>query len=265
LARRGGGAGRAGGGRRGGRHRKTRLVEQLAAEVADAGDADGGCVAWGTCAGPDAPPLWPWRAVLRELAAGLGPLVSRGALAVADLVDPAGDQARMYARIVGQLVDAAAERPVLVVLDDLHWADPDSLHLLRLTAGEVRRVPLLLVGTLRPDEVAAAPAVRETLSELASSTEAVHLDGLPGEAVARLVRDLIGREPTGELTAAVVRRTGGNPFFVRELLRLLVAEGGSTRRCPATGSRCRRRSGSRVRVRRPSASRHGDEWPPGAV
>jgi tetratricopeptide (TPR) repeat protein len=64
------------------------------------------------------------------------------------------------------------------------------------------------------------------LAELASSTEVVHLDGLPTGDVAHLVAELIGGAPTDQLTAAVAARTGGNPFFVRELLRLLVAEGG---------------------------------------
>jgi tetratricopeptide (TPR) repeat protein len=85
---------------------------------------------------------------------------------------------------------------------------------------------LLLVGTLRPDEVETAPAVRATLSDLASSTEVVHLGGLAVDAVGRLVGELTGSEPTDELASAMARQTGGNPFFVRELLRLLVAEGG---------------------------------------
>jgi tetratricopeptide (TPR) repeat protein len=210
---------------------KTRLVEQLAAEVsadgaATSGGGDGGHVAWGTCAGLEAPPLWPWRAVLRELPGGADAAAGLGTPAAFDLVDPAGDQARTFARIVEQLRRAAADEPLLVVLDDLHWADPDSLGLLRLAVSAVRRAPLLLVGTLRPDEVEAAPAVRATLSDLASSTEVVHLGGLGVDAVGCLVGELTGSEPTNELAEALARQTGGNPFFVRELLRLLVAEGG---------------------------------------
>lgn len=210
---------------------KTRLVEQLAAEItARAGDTSGGggggCVAWGTCAGLDAPPLWPWRAVLRELPGSADVLAGLDARAAFDLVDPVGDQARAFAGIVERLRGAAADQPLLVVLDDLHWADPDSLSLLRLAASEVRRAPLLLVGTLRPDEVETAPAVRAMLSDLASATEVVHLGGLAVGAVGRLVGELTGSEPTDELAVAVAGRTGGNPFFVRELLRLLVAEGG---------------------------------------
>jgi tetratricopeptide (TPR) repeat protein len=203
---------------------KTRLVEQLVAEVTDS-DRDVR-VAWGSCAGLDAPPLWPWQGVLRDVPGGAGAADGYDAPATSDLVDLTGWEARAYARIVDRLRVAAAAGPLLVVLDDLHWADPDSLRLLRLAATEARRAPLLLVGTLRPDDGAAAPAVRATLSDLASSTEVVQLRGLPATAVGRLVSELTGQEPTEELVAAVTRQTGGNPFFLREVLRLLIAEGG---------------------------------------
>jgi tetratricopeptide (TPR) repeat protein len=197
---------------------KTRLVEHLVTEVGEAAT-----VAWGTCAGADAPPLWPWHAVLRDVGggspAGTPPAPGGGS----DLVDPAGDRVREHARLADQLRTAARDRPLLVVLDDLHWADPDSLGLLRLVAGEARRSPLLLVGTVRPQD-AAASDVHGLLSERASSTEVVHLDGLPADGVSRLVDDLIGPGATAELASEVARLTGGNPFFVRELMRLLVAE-----------------------------------------
>lgn len=199
---------------------KTRLVEQLVAEVADSGR-----VAWGACAGLDAPPLWPWHTILRDLPGGPGATDGPDASAASDLVDPAGAPARSYARIVERLRDTAAQVPLLVVLDDLHWADPDSLRLLRLAVPQARRAPLLLVATLRPDEMAAAPELRATLSDLASSTEVVELVGLPTTAVGRLVGELTGRDPTDGIVAAVTRQTGGNPFFLREVLRLLVTEG----------------------------------------
>jgi AAA ATPase domain len=132
---------------------KTRLIEQLAAEVAargggTSGGGGGGRVAWGTCAGLDAPPLWPWRAVLRELPGRADAVVGSGASAAFDMVDPAGDQARTFARIVGELRGAAADQPLLVVLDDLHWADPDSLSLLAFI-GFVAMVHRRLAATGR--------------------------------------------------------------------------------------------------------------------
>ena len=89
--------------------------------------------------------------------------------------------------------------PVLVVLDDLHWADSDSVTVLRMVAGEVRRLPLLLVATLRPDDMATGSAeLRAVLTDLASSTTVVHLGGLTPDATGRLVRELTGRRPTAD-------------------------------------------------------------------
>ncbi len=200
---------------------KTRLVERLVTEIDTAGR-----VAWGACAGSDAPPLWPWRAVLRDLAGGGGSaLSSPAASGPVDLVDPASGQARQSAKLVDELRDAASAGPLVVVLDDLHWADTDSVRLLRMAAGEVRRLPLLLVATLRADEVPAGSPVRRTLTDLASSTEVVQLDGLGVEAVDHLVGELTGRRGTTELASVIRDRTGGNPFFIREVMRLLVTEG----------------------------------------
>jgi AAA ATPase domain len=201
---------------------KTRLLECLGTEI----DAPGR-VAWGACAGSNAPALWPWRAVLRDLARNAEPdAMQRRTAESSELVDPEGEQARQYAQFVDAVRDAVSDGPVQIVLDDVHWADSDSVRLLRMVAVEARRLPLLLVATLRPDEVMTdAAALRGVLTDLASSTAAVQLDGLTVDAVGRLVRELTGRRPTAGLTSAVMDRTGGNPFFVRELMRLLVAEG----------------------------------------
>ncbi len=213
---------------------KTRLVERFATEIDEAGR-----VAWAACSGVNAPPLWPWRMVLRDLGQDAEADAPTGLITdSSDLVDPVGDQARRYAQLVDALRDAASRGPVLVVLDDLHWADSDSVTVLRMLAGEVRRLPLLLVATLRPDDMAAgSEELRGVLTDLASSTTVVHLGGLTPDATGRLVRELTGRQPTAALTAAIVDRTRGNPFFVRELMRLLVAEG--TIDAAMTGERIR--------------------------
>lgn len=201
---------------------KTRLVERLGDEVG------AGQVAWGATAGPDAPPLWLWRSVLRDL---YGPGESESGLndslaaLRSDLADPVGPAEQARVRVVEALVRAASQA-LLVVLDDLHWADADSAGLLRLAAGATRRVPLLLVGTARVDEIASGSPLHVTLTDLAPSTTAIHLDGLPVGDLHGLVRALTGRSPSNELVASVMDRTGGNPFFAREVLRLLVAEGG---------------------------------------
>jgi tetratricopeptide (TPR) repeat protein len=198
---------------------KTRLVEHLAAGI-----GSGARVCWGACTASDAPALWPWRAVLRTLGATDSPSAAPRSTS-SDFVDPVGDQARRLAAVVDAVQGAAATEPLTVVLDDLHWTDPDSIAVLRLLAADARRRPLLVVATLRPAEVEPGGALHRALTDLASSTHDICLPGLPSDDVAQLVNEYTGREPTAELVATVVDRTGGNPFFVRELLRLLVAEG----------------------------------------
>jgi tetratricopeptide (TPR) repeat protein len=199
---------------------KTRLVERFVNQIT--GD---GRVAWGTCVGPGAPPLWLWRTVLRDLEVdddAIGPATATG---VGDLVDRADDQARWNARAAADFHRAAVELPIVVVLDDLHRVEADSVGLLRLVASGARRARLLLVATLRRSEVTAGSFLQATLADLAPSTEVIELEGLPVTAIGQLVSELSGRDPTPELARALVERTGGNPFFVRELLRLLVGEG----------------------------------------
>ena len=202
---------------------KTRLVEQFAEEV-----GQDGAVAWGATGGPDAPALWLWRSVLRDVQ-GPSEHDTRGSEPVpgprSDLGDPAGPAEHERVRLVDALVNAARQ-PLLVVLDDLHWADADSVGLLRLTVGEARRVSLLVVGTARSEEIDAGSLLHATLADLAPSAAAIHLDGLSADGLHDLVHALTGRSPSEDLVSSVIDRTGGNPFFVREVLRLLVAEGG---------------------------------------
>lgn len=195
---------------------KTRLVEQLV----DAVDGQGQ-VAWGSCPASDGPPLWPWRTVLGDSAGPAEPAPGSNS----GMVDPAGATARRLAELADALRRMAASSPLAVVLDDLHRADPDSVALLRLVAPEARRLPLLVVATLRSSEVHPGSPLREVLADVAPSTVVIDLGGLGLAAVATMAAALTGRTVTPELTRAVLGRTGGNPFFVRELLRLLVAEG----------------------------------------
>lgn len=202
---------------------KTRLVERLAD---DAGQ--GGSVAWGATAGPDAPALWLWRSVLLDLHGPRPPQILGTDPVTAplnDLADPAGPAEQERVRVVEALM-RAADRPLLVVLDDLHWADADSVALLRLAAGAARRAPMLLVGTMRPDEIDVGSPLHTTLTDLAPSGTTIHLQGLSTDDLGGLVHALTGRSPSQDLVASVMDRTAGNPFFVREVLRLLVAEGG---------------------------------------
>jgi predicted ATPase len=128
--------------------------------------------------------------------------------------------------VAGLLRRAAETRPLLVVVDDLHWADVPSLSLLAFLAGELKDARLVVVGTYRDVEALAGRPLADTLGALAREpvVERIALGGLDRAGVARLIGHTIGGRPAGPLVEAVAGRCGGNPFFITELLRLLQSE-----------------------------------------
>ncbi|HYO39755.1 MAG TPA: BTAD domain-containing putative transcriptional regulator [Nocardioidaceae bacterium] len=180
---------------------KTRLVEELASSV-------GVVPRWGRSphtAG--SPPFWPWQQVLGGLPRVPG--------------DDVGDAARwaLGMHVVSRLRDLAGQGPQLVVLDDLQWADADSLHVLDVVMSTLQDAPLLFVVTCRDDP---GPHVGAVLARLARTSGArrVSLRGLAPEHVARLVETSTGAALGENEAGALTARTGGNPFFVGELATL---------------------------------------------
>ncbi len=104
--------------------------------------------------------------------------------------------------------------PSVVVLEDVHWADEATLDVLRLVAGRVSAVPLLLVVSYRSDQIDRTGPLRLLLGEFPSAGSVLRLDVPPlsADAVAALA------EPEGVDPLALFERTGGNPFFVTEVL-----------------------------------------------
>ena len=186
----------------------------------------------GSCwEGDGAPPYWPWSQVLR--ASGLpmadlgeagwllqpasGPAESMSAAAAADA------QFRLFEAVSRCLSGLAADRPVLVVLDDLHWADEPSLRLLGFLARVLAAKAVMLLGAYRDTE--ASPE----LGELAGTAQQLALHGLAPPEVEAMARELAEAlaepRPSAQVTSQLWQRSGGNPFFVRELTRLLAAQG----------------------------------------
>ena len=177
--------------------------------------------------GDGTPPYWPWSQVLR--ASGLpmaelgeagwllqpasGPAESMSAAAAADA------QFRMFEAVSRSLGRLAADRPVLVVLDDLHWADEPSLRLLGFLARTLAAKAVMLLGAYRDTE--ASPELRE----LAGQAQQLALAGLAPAEVEALTQELAGASLPAQVTSQLWARSGGNPLFVRELTRLLVAQG----------------------------------------
>nr|WP_238455406.1 hypothetical protein [Micromonospora sp. ATA51] len=136
------------------------------------------------------------------------------------------DRFRLHRAAATRLAAAAGRRPVLVVLDDLHRADADTLDLLTaLLAGpEPVTGPVFVVGTFRATEI--SPGLTATLARLARTEPVrVYLGGLSEAATGEVAGAVVGRELEPSTVRLLHRRSGGNPFFVRELARLLAAEG----------------------------------------
>ncbi len=190
----------------------------LAEQARRASDADVGVLRGIGWQGAGAPPYWLWTQVLSGLetayvgtASGLlDQMAGREGAAAAEA------RFRIFEAVCGALTDAA---PLLVVLDDLQWADPESLRLLQRLHRGLAAERVLLLGAFRDDD--AGPQLRA----LVGSASVVPLTGLDVNGVSALMALVADVWPDPELAAAVQRRCGGNPLFVRELTQLMVARG----------------------------------------
>jgi len=207
-------------------------------------------IVWGRCheeAG--APPHWPWMQILRAVAAAqnadeLRADLGAGASDIADIVpeirarlpdldppvtlsDPSGTRFRLFGSIARFLIDASRRQSLVLVLDDLHWADVPSLRLLEFLAQEMGDSQLLIVGTYRETELSRRHRLSDTLGALARTPYIVrlHLSGLEADDVRQFVATATGMMPPGWLTSAIHSQTEGNPLFVREVVRLLAQAG----------------------------------------
>jgi DNA-binding SARP family transcriptional activator len=192
---------------------KSRLLAELAAVARSRGVH----VLVGRCSQDEgAPPLWPWAAVLDGL--GLGVPTEPG---TAD----EGTRFRTWDDIVRSLESASHDRALLVLLDDLHWADVSSLRVLGLLLESVHAGRLLLVGTWRdkPQPTGALGAVAEQLSRRHGLR--FDLAGLDTDEVSEIVASVAHLHPSAVQADALRARTDGNPFFLLEYARLAGQEG----------------------------------------
>ncbi len=198
---------------------KTRLAQETAARAA----ALGVPVAWGRASDDEgSPPYWIFRQLVRDLGGTLPAALAEG--------DPSADSAtarfEAFEAVAGQLRDAAEPDGLLLVLDDLQWADAASLALLVHAARGMSRSRLLLVATYRDTETGGREALISALAALAheAGQSRVRLVGLPPSDVQRQLELATGEAVRPDVAAVVSRRTGGNPFFVNELAPLLESD-----------------------------------------
>ena len=128
------------------------------------------------------------------------------------------------ARVVGRI---SGGRALVLLLDDLHWADEGTLSMLTHLARTAAQIPLMMIGTYRDTELDLGGPLARTLDELARMRRLtqIGLGGLPEPAVAAMIQALSGREAPASLVGLIASNTEGNPFFVEELVRHLIERG----------------------------------------
>jgi predicted ATPase len=173
------------------------------------------------------PPYWPLRQVLRTVAGRHDPAGLAGDLALVapeigssptrPITSPE-ERFRVFEAVTEYLVGAAAVAGLLIVLDDVQWADPPTLQLLVHIARAVRSSRLVILATYRDTETRGREAMSSALAALAreDSVTRVRLVGLTEAEVATQLAGLTGSPVAHEVAVTVSRRTQGNPFFVAE-------------------------------------------------
>ena len=224
---------------------KTRTSEEFATYAR----LRGAQVLWGRCyEGEGAPVYWPWVQLIRSYVHERDPetLMSEmgsGASVIAQVVsevrerlpglpdppslEPEQARFRLFDGITSFLKNASIHQPLILVLEDLHWADKPSLLLLEFLARELQIARLLVLCTYRDLELGRQHPLSQTLAELSRErlSQRILLRGLEERDVGRFIEMTAGMVAPEALVATVYSETEGNPFFVNEIVRLLVAEG----------------------------------------
>jgi len=214
---------------------KSRLVSDFSRTAASAGARvlTGGCLELGT----DGLPFAPFTAVLRDLVHEMGAdavasmLPGRTTRGLARLLpelgepdtggDPAEARARLFEEVLRALEHLARHSPVVLVIEDAHWADRSSRDLLTFLIGNQRSLSgLLIVVTFRSDELHRTHPLRPLLASLdrIAWVERIELPRLTRQDTSELAVRILGREPDEELAEALYHRSEGNPLFVEALL-----------------------------------------------
>jgi DNA-binding SARP family transcriptional activator len=222
---------------------KTTLLEEFAAAT------DAPSAYWGHCYEAEvAPPFWPWRQILDALLEERGPEAFVDALGtrIEDIVqllpqlarhanqdeqraspDPEEARFRLYTAVLSLLGHIARKNPLMLVLEDIHWGDTATLRLLNFAATELRHARFLVVATYRDIGVGPDDELGLAIAALArlAPVQRIMLRGLTRDEVGEYITasgDTLSSEAIDELHV----RTGGNPFFLTELQRLLTSYDG---------------------------------------
>jgi hypothetical protein len=217
----------------------------LAEEVARIAGGESLQVRWGRCRerreGTNAPPYWPWIQAWRAPTGSAGTpnppacdhracrlLQSAAAACSTGAAGAAGyHQFWLMDSTVELFRQSAGVQPILLVLDDLQWADEASLRLLEFLAPELAGIPLVVVGIFREPEVLADPALRSTLGRLSRLGRCLPLGGLRSREVEEVVVRRFALCLAPEAIDHLCTLTGGNPWFIDQMVRLRLPDDGT--------------------------------------
>lgn len=210
---------------------------RLSAEVARAAHADGAVVLFGRCDEEALIPYQPFAEAVRSylsavpaaapFAAGLERLSGAVPMPRGADVDPGAERLILFEAVVSFLGRVAEAGPLLLILDDLHWADGPTLTLLRHVLRRGSSIDGVVLGTYRDTDLSRTHPLAAVLAEFRreQTVERVHLSGLEETEVGRLLASAAGHEPPRAFVGALHAESEGNPFFVEEIVRHLIETG----------------------------------------
>ena len=228
-------------------------------EIARFGREKGCEVLLGSChEGSGAPAYWPWKQIMRAFVHGrdaadaleiLGPRAPIIAEAVPHVAEHLGDlpsapaiadqnsaRFRLHDAFATVLHDASERTPLVVVVDDLHWADEGSLQFLEFLAHQISGTPTLLIGTYRDTEITQGHPLHRCLGDLerVPTFEQIRLEGFVESEIGRLMKNLLERKLDRLSVTGILERTDGNPLYVKLLAREMREEDATSHRVSAS-------------------------------
>jgi len=171
-----------------------------------------------------APAYWPWIQVVRDAGGDFERLAEPPSETGQTPGDPESVRFWLFDAATRYLVESARQRPVLVVLDDLHAADAPSLVLLRFLGEAISQTRMLVVGSYRSGD-SRVHELAEQFAGLSRVGRRLSLRGLSADEVEAYVESVSGREASRAVAERLHTITGGNPFFLGELVRTFAVDG----------------------------------------
>jgi class 3 adenylate cyclase/DNA-binding NarL/FixJ family response regulator len=188
------------------------------------------------------PPFWPWLQILRNLqltddSLGLSPAAIFRDLAATDKQQRGGassllssdvgsEQFLLFSKIANVLTQYASQRTLILVIDDLHWADKSSLLLLCHICQRLSQQAMLIIGTYRDIEVTRKHPLFESMGDISrqASLSRIALKGLSEQDVTGFIENTVSKTLSPEIMKSLYEKTDGNPLFVSEVARILQQE-----------------------------------------